>query len=357
MSPSLEPRETSDLIGHEEAERHLLEAWRSERLAHGWLLCGPKGIGKATLAFRFARFVLSGGAGQGGLFADAPDSLFLPPESPVFRRVVSGGHADFLLVERGYGDGSKPKRRSEIVVDEVREVGSFLSLTPAEGGWRVVVIDAADEMNRNAANALLKVLEEPPRRALLLLVSHNPAGLLPTIRSRCRMLNLRPLADRHVGDLLRRHRPDLDPAAVSTLVGLAEGSIGRALDLAERDGGGLYREMLGLLQGTPTDIPALHAFCERMAKGDGAAFHTASELLSWWLARVIRFAARGEAVPELVPGEAALAARLAGTHALARWLEVWEKNARLFASADAVNLDRKHVILNAFLAVEKYAGR
>ncbi|MBF0093024.1 MAG: DNA polymerase III subunit delta' [Alphaproteobacteria bacterium] len=356
MDPVPDPRANPDLFGHEGAERILLDAWTSDRLAHGWLISGPRGIGKATLAFRFARFVLAGGAraGQGGLFADAPPSLHLPSGDPVFRRVESGGHADFLLVERGYAEGGKSKRRSEIVVDDVREVGHFLSHTPAEGGWRVVVVDSADEMNRNAANALLKMLEEPPRRALLLLVAHNPAALLPTIRSRCRALPLRPLADRQVRDLLGRYRPDLAPEAVATLIGLAEGSIGRALSLAEQDGGSIYRDMLGLIQGMPTtDISALHAFCDRMLKGDGTAFRTAGDLLNWWLARVIRFGARRESLPELAPGEAALAARLTGAGGLDRWVGAWEENLRLFAGVEAVNLDRKQALLGAFLTIEK----
>ena len=145
-----------------------------------------------------------------GAPATGPSSgLAVPPESGVFRRVAAGGHADLLTVERAY-DPRRKRLRGEIVVDDAREIGAFLRLTPAEGGWRVVIVDGADEMNRNAANSLLKVLEEPPRRALLILVAHSAGRLLPTIRSRCRHVALSPLPNAVVRDLLARYCPDLD---------------------------------------------------------------------------------------------------------------------------------------------------
>ncbi|MEO5374643.1 MAG: DNA polymerase III subunit delta' [Alphaproteobacteria bacterium] len=358
----LHPRETPDLFGHEETEAHLLAAWGSGRMAHAWLITGPRGIGKATLAHRFARFILAG-EGQGGLFGAAPAapaparSLYLAPGHPVFQRVKAGGHADLRVVERGWDDKRK-RRRGEIVVDDVRQIGAFLALTPAEGGWRVVVVDAADEMNLNAANALLKVLEEPPRRSILLLVAHNPGALLPTIRSRCRRLALKPLATPLVDELIRRHQPDIPDDDRAALVGLAEGSIGRALDLAGQGGVTLYRDMIGILKGAPRiDVPALHAFADRVAKGgdDGTAFHTLSELLTWWLARLVRRGTGAGGYDEVIPGEAELMTRLTRGGGLDQWVEVWEKITRLFARADAVSLDRRQVILNAFLAVGKLA--
>ncbi|MCY4407885.1 MAG: DNA polymerase III subunit delta', partial [Rhodospirillaceae bacterium] len=177
------PRENPHLVGHEPAAGALVEAWGSGRLAHAWLIAGPRGIGKATLAYRFARFVL---AGKEGI-----DGLTMAPEHPVFRRIAAGGHSDLAVIERGLGD--RGRLRAEIVVDDVRKANAFLSLTAGEGGWRVVIVDAADEMNRNAANALLKRLEEPPSRVLFLLVSHAPSRMPATLRSRCRLLSLAPL--------------------------------------------------------------------------------------------------------------------------------------------------------------------
>lgn len=348
------PSDNPELIGHDGAEAAFLDAWNSGRLPHAWLICGPRGIGKATLAYRIARFVLAGGDGDGGLFGP-PQNLATSPEHPVFRRIAANGHADFKVVERGWADDKQTRLRSEIVVEDVRGVGGFLSLTPAEGGWRVVIIDAADEMNRSSANAVLKVLEEPPRRALLLLVSHSPGRLLPTIRSRCRRLNLPPLAETRVLELLQRHRPDLAAADAAALSRLAEGSIGRALALAGEGGLDLYREMIDLLSRLPRlDVVALHAFGDRVAKaGASDSFRTLTELFGWWLARLVRTGGEGGPVAEVVAGEEAVMRRLLAAGRLDQWVEVWEKITHLFNRADAVNLDRKQVVLNAFLTVER----
>lgn len=359
MSEIPDPRDNPDLIGHKDAERAFLDAWNSGRLAHAWLLSGPKGIGKATLAFRIARFVLSGGGEGGGLFGGGmPDSLALPPSHPVFRRISANGHADLKVVQRGYSDDKKSRMRTEIVIDDVRGIGGFMSLTAAEGGWRVVIIDSADEMNRNAANAVLKVLEEPPRNALMLMISHSPGRLLPTIRSRCRRLPLTPLPENTVGGLLASYRPELGCDDISALARLGEGSVGKALAQAEEGGLDLYRELIAMLSALPRlDIPALHGFADRVAKSDAdAAWRTVTELLGWWLARLIRAGGReGRGMSEVVPGEAALMSRLLSAADLERWLEVWEKVTNLFARTDAVNLDRKQAMLTAFLAVERLA--
>lgn len=357
------PRENPDLRGHEQAEAFLKNAFQSGRMAHAWLFSGPEGIGKATLAYRFARFVLSGGGGQAavpadGLFAggagdEMDDGLYLPPDHPVFRRIAAGGHTDFLAVERSLDD--KGKLRNEIVVSDVRAIGHFFHHTAGEGGWRMVVVDCADEMNVHAANALLKVLEEPPDRAMLLLVSHNPARLTATIRSRCSKLALKPLPEDAVSALIREHLPDLGAEDAQALSHLADGSPGRALALAAEGGLELYRDMTGLLETLPRlDVGALHAFGSRFGKaGTEDAFRTAGGLIRWWLARLILTAAGGEG-PEtrFTPEEEALVSRLGKAAGLDRWFEVWEKINHLLAKADQANLDRKQVVLNVFLTFE-----
>lgn len=355
--PWPEPRANPALVGHEAAEKILKDAFASGRLAHAWLITGPRGIGKATLAFRFARYVLAKGGenapGAGDLFGSAlPEDdrgLFVAPDHPVFRRVASGGHADLLTVERGF-DEKREKRRGEIVVEDVRGIGQFLSLTAAEGGWRAVVIDSADEMNRNAANAVLKVLEEPPAQALLLLVSHNPASLLATIRSRCQRLALKPLSESLVAAKLAAYAPELAAEDAAELARLADGSLGRALELAAEDGLELYRELTGLLATLPaSDGLALHRLGDRVARADGA-FRTVSELLTGWLARLIVAAGCGDA--PAAPAERAAIERLARAASPERWLEAWDKITRLVARADAVNLDRKQVLMNLFFTMQ-----
>jgi len=354
------PRENPDLLGHEAAEQALREGFDGGRLAHAWLIGGPTGIGKATLAFRFARFVLAGGGVEaGGLFGDAlpvtDGGLAVDLGDPVFRRVASGGHPDLLTVERSV-DPKRDRLRSEIIVDDVRRIGHFFAHAPAEGGWRVVVIDAAEEMNRHAANAVLKVLEEPPPKALLLLVSHAPGRLLPTIRSRCRLLTLSPLETETVEALIERYRPDIAGGDRVLLAHLAEGSIGRAITLADHGGLALHGELMVLLAGLPgTDVQALHRFADRFGRTGGEdAFAVAADLVRRWLQRLIRF--RAGAVPtdgDIEDDEAAVVARLAPAAGLDRWLEVWEKTSGLLGRVDGANLDRKQVFLNVFLGLER----
>ncbi len=218
----------------------------------------------------------------------------------------------------------------------------------------MAVVDTADEMNPNAANALLKLLEEPPDKALLLLVSHAPGRLLPTIRSRCRRLNLGPLDDDRVRDFVAEHRPDLAAGEAAALARLSAGSPGRALRLADAGGLALYGEMIELLSGAGgLDVAALHALAERVARANArAAFATLMELLGQWLARLVRIGAVGGQPDEVVAGEAAVIERLLGRASLEQWTEVWEKTGRLVADVERINLDRKQVVITAFCALE-----
>ncbi|MDA0230122.1 MAG: DNA polymerase III subunit delta' [Proteobacteria bacterium] len=348
------PRDNSVLCGHQHAVKTLFEAWRAGKLQHAWLLSGPRGIGKATLAYQFARFVLAGGpqgSGESG-------PLFIAPDHPIFRRVASGGHTDFMTIERSTNEKTG-KKRSEIVVDDVRRVGRLVSLTPGEGLWRVVIVDGAEDMNRNAANAILKYLEEPPPQTLFLLVSHAPARLLPTVRSRCRSLTMRPLTDAMVSDLIAMQiAPGLGAQEREILTSISEGSPGRALALAEQGGVELYEKLIGILSGLPDlDIRAVHSLGDRVARNDGAeAFHTVSGLLVWWLNHLICDGAKSTQRRGISEREDALRRRLLAKGDLEHWAAVWEKLSRLFARAEAVNLDRKHVILNAFTALQQAAG-
>jgi DNA polymerase-3 subunit delta' len=207
------PRETFSFIGHQAEEEAFAEGLRGGRMHHAWLLTGAKGVGKATLAYRVARAAL--GAKRIG-----PRPLDVDPEDPIARRVTALSHPDLFVLRRGLNERGKPRR--EIAVDDARDLGRFFSLAPSEGGMRVAIVDAVDDLNRNAANAILKTLEEPPARSILMLVCHAPGAILPTIRSRCRRLALRPLSD----DQVRQAS-----GADAGIVALAKGRPGRAIAL------------------------------------------------------------------------------------------------------------------------------
>jgi DNA polymerase-3 subunit delta' len=347
----LAPRENPDLFGHEIAESELRRLVEAGRLPHAILMCGPRGIGKATLAYRFARFLFAGKAG------DADGGLAVDPNSGVFRRVASGGHADLLTVERAH-DPRRRRVRREILVEDTREIAAFFKLTAAEEGWRIVIIDGAEEMNRNAANALLKILEEPPRRALLLLVSHSPGRLLPTVRSRCRRFPLARLPQPLVLQLLARYRPDLAATDAEALARLAEGSIGRAIELAEVGGIELYRSILEFLAQIPRlDVAGLYGFADRLARADAEeAYRASQQLLSQFLGRMAVATVRGEPGRDaVIAGEAEIIQHLGRRADPARWAALRERIERDFASADLLNLDRKQATLGAFFAVEELA--
>jgi DNA polymerase-3 subunit delta' len=317
------PRENATLIGHAAAEAAMQAALAGSRLHHAWLITGPDGVGKATLAYRFARRLLAGGA-----------SLAMASTDPVFRRVAAGTHADLLTVEREW-DEKKKRLKKQIAVDSVRDIPRFLQLTPAEGGWRVVIIDGAEDVNAASANALLKVLEEPPARAVLILVCSAPGRLLPTIRSRCRRLALSPLGEADMAQVLTRYLPTLDAQARQTLIALAEGSPGRALALVE-DGGLALHAMVEEVLAAPT-FPLLRAYEFSDKLREQAAFETFMGLLRRALARAVVAYARGVAD--------AAEARLIETRPIAAWGEIAERLGRLTEETEALNLDRRQAVV------------
>jgi DNA polymerase-3 subunit delta' len=345
------PRAARELAGHADAAATLAEAWSGGRFAHAWLIAGPQGIGKATLAWRFARFVLARERRPGA------DPLAVAPDDPAARQVTAGSHPDIRLVRRDYRKTSPHPFMTEISVDNIRDLGPFLRQTAALGGWRVIIVDAADDMNVNAQNALLKLLEEPPAKTAFLLVCHAPARLLPTIRSRCRTLTLRPLDEATLLPLLGSLLPDLPADETLPLARLAEGAPGRAVDLAEAGGVALFRDLLGLLQTLPElDAVRLHALTDQFGPASGEpAYRTFTVLLTWWLGRSIRLTATHSApAAEVLQGEGAVLRRLAAV-GTAPWLDAWDAIARQLERADAVNLDRKQVAMNAFFGLAEAA--
>ena len=347
------PWRNDRLVGHEQAEKTLLAAHQSGRLHHAWLLTGPRGIGKATLAWRFARFLLAGQ--EAGLFGGPPQGLSVEKDAPGRGLIDARSHPDLFHLRRTLHPDNG-RIRSEIAVEDVRGLGAFMHMTPAMGSNRVAIVDAADEMNRNAANAVLKILEEPPPNAVLLLVAHAPGRLLPTIRSRCRRLALQPLATETVVQLLGDYAPATSPDERTALAALAEGSIGRALELSGAGSLALYREIVDVLATLPDlDMPRLHGFAERFARrGEeaNADWRTFNYLFDGWLKGLARHAATGGDFTPVVPGERELHGRLLASAGLERWMAAMEKIASTVARADAVNLDRKQAILVSFFALQ-----
>ena len=325
-----EPRANPELFGHEAAAAALAEAALSGRLHHAWLMAGPAGIGKETLAWRFTRWLLAG-------MPEAPKGkppLYIEPTHPVFRRVAAESHADLLTIDADTLRGDR--KRNDINVDAARLIPGFMNKTAAEGGWRVVVVDGVETMNLQAQNAILKVLEEPPARAILLLVSSAPARLLPTIRSRCRKLDLFPLGDAEMQALLARLLPDAPAVDRAKLAEMAEGSPGRAMQLAEGDGLELQALVEDCLANLKRPDPArFHAVAERcLADRGGSAFVTFMALLRGRIAGALRQAARGEAAPAWI-----------AAHPLAAWPALWDTLGRLVDETERLNMDRKQAVL------------
>ena len=359
----LHPVLNDSLIGHEGAEGEFLTAYTSGRMHHAWLITGPKGVGKATLAYKIAKFLLCQSIEDEGpsLFGDAleptkPESLDCDPESDDIQRIKSMAHGGLLTVARS-DDPKKKALRKMIVIDDVRKAHKFFNSTSAEGGWRVVIVDAVDEMNRNSANALLKILEEPPKHSILLLVAHAPGKLLPTIRSRCRQLKLAPMKEDNVRSVIAMKYPEMDGAELEKLAILAEGSPGKAIRLAEMGGLPLYDKMIDILLTVPKlNTPQVHKLAVELGavKAD-AKYRLFMEYLSSWLQRLVRFSASGDTPYFIHAKEEALFQRLASTSGVDRWIEVWEKMHTLEIRAETLNMDRKQLLVSLFFSISKTA--
>jgi len=323
------PRETNVLFGHAAAEETLLDAYRGGRIPHAWLIGGPSGIGKATLAYRMARFVLAH-PDPAALQVQRSTSLEVDPADPAAKHIASGSHGGLLVLERTLND--RGVLRTAISVEDARKTVTFFGTTAAGGGWRICIVDTVDELNANSANALLKVVEEPPPRSLFLLLSNAPARVLATIQSRCRKLTLRPLA---APDVIRAAAaaaalPDSDPG-LRQAAEVSEGSVGRALMLLGGSALGLQERTAQLLKSLPAVDPrALHALGDALAGNDRTTLMTFVDTVERWL------------IDRLGDGSNADLA------SLARVSEVWEKVQRDARDTQEYNLERKPLVFSVF---------
>ena len=325
----LRPRLAQELFGHAEAEQTLLDAYRGGRIPHAWLIGGESGIGKATLAYRLARFVLAY-PDPAMPAAQRAKSLDVPADHPTTRRIAGQAHSDLLVLRRVINEKTG-KLFTVTRVEDVRRTVPFFGSTAGEGGWRVAIVDPLEDLNRAGENALLKVLEEPPARTLLLLVSHAPGRVLPTIRSRCRTLVLRPLA---VENVIRAVTATAGEEAsaddIRDAAAAADGSAGRALTFLEGDALELRQQVTGLLERLPVLEPrALHALGDKIAGTQAETLMAFMDAVNTWLSTRLRSG----------PQETARLARVA---------EVWANVNRAMQDAEAYNLDRKPLVFSVF---------
>ncbi len=340
------PRTNSFLSGHDEAEKIFLNAWKAGALHHSWLITGPEGIGKATLAYRMARFLLAADENRRQEYT----SLAITENNPAFRLVANGSHPDLKVLERDFIESDKKKiikairdgdalnddelqdlKKSAVIkVDEVRTINEFLNKKSFDGNWRIVIVDSADDLNTASANAILKVLEEPPVKSLLLLVCHNPNHLLPTIKSRCAKLNLQPLAQETVVSLLRRYAPDLSETAMAGIAKISSGSIGKAINYAVNDGLNIYGNLEKLFYaGNKFDLNLAIALSDAAAT-DENVWDLTVELVLKFLSDFIK---SGDNVRQI--GEA------------------WEKTLLVLNETTALNMDKRQAMLNIIATICK----
>ncbi|MBL8537454.1 MAG: DNA polymerase III subunit delta' [Hyphomonadaceae bacterium] len=312
------PRSTFHFLGHHDQEHAIADALSGRRMHHAWLLSGPKGVGKATLAYRFARVAL-------GAATSGSRPLDVDPECVVARRIAALSHPDLFVLRRGLNDRGKPRR--EISVDDARELGHFFALAPSEGGMRVAIIDAVDDLNRNAANAILKTLEEPPARSVLILICHAPGAALATIRSRCRRLALRPLADEDV-------RQALMGAGDEALIALAKGRPGRAIALAGQglDASAIRPERIQSAVARGEAGPILNTLYEKLSGEPFERLATVLELAGEWC-------------------RAAGAAQTADV-----WAEAWSALETLRQEAEGLDMDPRHALARAVSVLDRAAA-
>jgi DNA polymerase-3 subunit delta' len=341
------PREVDELFGHDAALREFADALAGGRMHHAWLIVGPEGVGKATLAYHFARSVLAQRSETGAIDAD----------HPVFRKVAALSHPNLLLLRRSFNQ--KTKRYSQFIgVDEVRRLKAFLGNTAGAEGWRVVIVDRADDLNQNAANALLKALEEPPPRTLFILISSAEGRLPVTIRSRTRILRVAALGDEDLENAVRaalaRDDQEFDAKTLATALALSEGSVRRALDLVSGEGIELYGEILAFFTSLPElDGTRLHRLVERIGGfSNTEQLELFIALLLGLIERLIRFSATGEGATK---EEQALATRLISQKNLSRWAEAWEAISEAKAEALEYNLDRSLLVLETWFRLQRVA--
>lgn len=350
----MHPRENPDFFGHEDVLAILYSSFTGGKIPGAWLFSGPRGIGKATLAYRFARFMLyNSNITNDGLFAAKlpQKDLSIPGASPVFAKVSIGSHPDLLVLEAGSDDSSSVS--GDILVDDARKIGNFLHLTSSETPYRIVIVDSIDDMNSNAANSILKLLEEPPLNAMFILISHSPGRLLPTIRSRCRHVKMREMAANDALKVLQNISPDISDDTGISLIELASGSAGIAYDLHINKGIEIYSSIIGILSSLPKlDIVATQKLGESVSgKNNDNYWRITRMLLNKIIIDITKLSVL-ENNGYTIDGKKTLHnIKLSVAISTERLLEIWSESNNLLEEADNLHLDRKAILMKIFLLI------
>ena len=359
------PKVTETLFGHEVAEQEFLNCYKSGKLHHGWLITGAKGIGKATFAWRMAKFLLSqpiDGNQVNGLFENSSENqtngVDKNFDKAITTRILAESEPRLVVIRKSF-DEKRKTFRSSIRMDEVRKLKTFFSLSVSDGGGRVAIIDSADDLNINAANALLKTLEEPPKNTVFLLISHSPQSLLPTIKSRCRELRLNNLMESDLVSALGQINlsiPENDSAIYSLL---GSGSVGNSIRLLEHDGANLYRTLLSFLN----QLPNLNGLELEKLIGTLSGNKNRSrlelfiELLNMVIARISKAGIVGyNSSDNILNNEKEIFGKLCPNPIIAKkWAELALIQSENLKHGLAVNLDPGSLILDTFFRIEEYA--
>lgn len=338
-----------EIIGHHTVHNDLLAALIQQRLAHGLIFSGSKGIGKFSLAKEFAKFLLKYGHEPSKINPQTPDFL-IPPHDQVAKLVAAGAHPDLLLIEPAY-DAAKDQFKDALSVADIRRIAPFLRMTASFAhGWRIVIINEADTMNRNAQNALLKILEEPPEKTVLILITHKIGLMIPTIRSRCRVVQFQPLSFNDFSKILRDKNHDTDPFTLQILYKISEGRVGDALRFLEYEGLGVLHSILKIIEAHPHfSWPELHMFSEQIARsGQSESYEYFAFLLPWIYKQLISAKARQTGLDPIFSDHIERLEKILHEYSLADLIQISESLEELFQKTEHANLDKRQAVLGAF---------
>ncbi len=354
-SALLPPRETVQAFGFDKFEQQILGLIAANKMPHALIFAGPEGIGKATFAFRLARFLLKHGdldSSQDSLFGDAPSlpaTFDVPADDPVFRRVASGGHPDLMVAERQQDERKSNALRKNLDADTIRKITPFLRMTASEGGWRVVIVDDAETMSLTAQDSLLKILEEPPPRSLLILITARIGAFKPTIRSRCRVLTFTPPEEDVFNKLVMAADPSLTPNNLALLHSLSNGSPGRALALVEEGGVEMVQSVLAPFDDWPQmDMVKIHQLAENIGRFGNDNGWAVFQTLTLWLFQSLAFAGAkgGDALPLAL--RRSPFPQMLGSYDMLALANAYDKAREFLSQTDHANLDRRQAVLSIY---------